>query len=378
MNRILPALAVLAGGALLVLAPSAGAASPRGGWSSPAITGNEGGIPVATLQRPGPIAGWAEFERGIAGVGFTLVEDPSLAGQPCSARGRVLPQSAPGGANRVEFAFDAPFPCNRRYQVRATVAPEQGPLRDDTNLVLNLLVDVALPPSPATGVTADVGADRTVTVRWGSEPQAPDFEGYQVERAVGDGPFRKVGEVGATQTSFVDGGVPDEGGTLRYRVIAMRSGPRAGTTVFAEPSSPAVAEVPATVPATPDEATAGDVGADGAGGGDDGTGGAGGTSGTAPTARRARRGAVARRTTATTIDTGYQVALPFDRSAPPSESPVASPSVPPPGDPAVVARLDDDSDDDGRRQSMLLLAGGTVAFSWAMLLRLVTRRALLV
>lgn len=366
MNRALLALAVLAAGALLVLAPPAGAASPRGGWSSPAITGDDAGTPVATLQRPGPITGWAEFDQGIAGVGFTLVEDPSKTGEPCSARGKVLSQSAPGGANRIEFAFDAPFPCNQRYQVRATVAPEQRPLRDDTNLVLNLLVDVALPPAPATGVTADVGGDRTVTVRWGSEPQAPDFEGYRVERAVGDEPFRRVGEVGATQTSFVDGGVPDAGGTLRYRVIAMRPGPRGDTTVFAEPSSPAVAEVPAA----PGEATAGDgTQADGTGG-DGGTGGTGGTSGTSPTVRRAQRGAITRRTTATTIDTGYQESLPFDRSA--------SPTAPPPGDPAVVARLDDDSDDESRRQTMLLLAGGTAAFSWAMLLRLVTRRALLV
>lgn len=359
MTRRLLALALLAGGALLALAPTAGAASPRGGWSSPAITGDDAGTPVATLQRPGPIRGWAEFDQGIAGVGFTLVEDPSKGGEPCSARGAVLPQSVPGGANRVEFAFDAPFPCNRRYQVRATVAPEPRPLRDDTNLVLNLLVDVALPPAPATGVTIEVGGERSVTVRWGAGAQAPDFEGYQVERAVDDEAFRPVGEVGPTETAFVDGDIPDAGGSLRYRVIAMRPGPRPGTTVFAEPSSSAVAEVPAR------PVTAGDEGASGAGSG--GAGGSGDRSG-ARTVRRGYGGTVTRRTTATTIDTGYQESLPFDRSA------VAAPA----GDPAVVARLDGDSDEEGRRQTMLLLAGGTTAFSWAMLLRVVTRRALLV
>lgn len=376
MSRFLLALAALAGGLFLGLAPPAGAASPRGGWSSPAVTGDEAGTPVGTLQRPGPITGWAEFDQGIAGVGFTLVEDPALSAEPCSARGRVLPQSAPGGATRVEFAFDAPFPCNRRYQVRATVAPQQGPLGDDTNLVLNLLVDVAIPPAAASGVSAELGDDRMVTVRWSSAPQAPDFAGYRIERAVGEGKFAVVGEVGPVETDFLDHDVPDGGGSLRYRVIAMRPGP-SGATVFAEPSSSAVAEVP---PKPGAEATGSDSATELDSATRDGSGSRGSTS---STVRRAsgstatRRSPATRRTTATTIDTGYEASLPFDQ--PPAMASPRDPAVAPPsGDPAVVARIDDYSDDEGRRQTMLLLAGGSTAFSWAMLLRFVTRRALIV
>src|SRR5690606_32499482 len=72
----------------------------------------------------------------------------------------------------------------------------------------------------------------------------------------------------------------------------------------------------------------------------------------------------ARRTTPTTLDTGYQEALPFRPS-----------SAPPSGDPAVVARLGDEGDG-SQRETLLLVAGGTTAFSWAMLLRFVSRRAM--
>jgi hypothetical protein len=66
-----------------------------------------------------------------------------------------------------------------------------------------------------------------------------------------------------------------------------------------------------------------------------------------------------RLTTPTTADTGYKEALPF--------------KAPAGGDAAVVAHLD--GSDSSRRQSLLLVAGGTTAFSWAMALRFLTRRA---
>jgi hypothetical protein len=68
----------------------------------------------------------------------------------------------------------------------------------------------------------------------------------------------------------------------------------------------------------------------------------------------------ARSTTPTTADTGFQETLPF-------QSPTG-------GDAAVVARLDD-GDDGGQRDTLLLIAGASAAFSWAMALRFLTRRA---
>ena len=69
--------------------------------------------------------------------------------------------------------------------------------------------------------------------------------------------------------------------------------------------------------------------------------------------------------TPTTLDTGYQNTLPFQQNG--------DQEALPGGDPAVVARLDEDGDD-GTRQTALLVAGGGVAFSWAMAIRLLSRR----
>jgi hypothetical protein len=264
----------------------------------------------------------------------------------------VKPQSRPGGGGRIDFSFDAPFPCNRRYQVRATVAPSQRPLRQDTPLVLNLWVAVAIPPPPTTGLTAEVGDDRSVALRWDATAHEADFQGYEVRRSAG-GAFAPIAEVGADGVTYVDRAVPADGGSLRYQVVGLRPGPDAGTTVFADAGSPAEVTV-AAVPA--------------ASGGSGGGGGAGGGSAIRPAGSGPVQSVhrvftpprTVRLTTPTTADTGFQETLPFGQ---------AQSS----GDPAVV-RLPAD-DQSGRRQTLLLVAGGTVAFSWAMALRLLTRRA---
>lgn len=353
----LVAAALLAGGAVLALAPPAPAATPTGAWTDPAPHTTYEDTPVAYLDTPRPLAGFAQFEGGIAGVSFNLVDTPD-PNDPCSATEEVVAQAAPGGANRVEFAFDAPFPCNRRYQVRARVEPQQRPLQSDSALVLNLWVDVALPPAPTSGVVAEVtGTD--VVVRWNSAAQAPDFEGFQIQRAAGAGGYEPVGEAGAHELSFIDASVPEEGGLYRYRVLGMRPGPEEGTTVFSESGGEATVEVPRS-PDAPVSDGDGSVAGPGGGGG---TGsGSGGSS--APVRRTFRTPSQVRRsTTPTTADTGFQETLPFGPASPPS------------GDPAVVARVDGD-DEEGQRQTLLLVAGGTTAFSWAMLLRFLSRRAM--
>jgi hypothetical protein len=261
------------------------------------------------------------------------------------------PQSAPGGSGRVSFSFAARFPCNRRYQVRATVAPAQRPLRQETPLVLNLWVAVAIPPAPTTGLAAEVGADRAVSLRWDAAAHEPDFQGYEVRRSTG-AEFVPIGEVGPGGQTFVDRAVPPAGGQVRYQVVGLRPGPDAGTTVFADGGAPAEVTV-APAPGGSSSST----GSDGA----TGANGAIRPAGSGPVQsvhREFRTPGVARRTTPTTADTGYQETLPF---------------APPAGDQAVV-RIDDDGDS-GQRQTLLLVAGGTTAFSWAMALRLLTRRA---
>jgi hypothetical protein len=288
-------------------------------------------------------------------VAFTLVKDAATPEDRCSAATTVRPQSAPGADGRVEFSFEATFPCNRRYQVRATVAPAQRPLRRDTPLVLNLWVAVAIPSAPTTGLAGDVSADRTVGLRWDAGAREADFEGFEIRRSVSGGPFSRIDEVGPDATTYADHGVPGVGGQVRYQVLGMRPGPDAGTTVYAEAGSPA--EV--AVPAVPGRADTGGRAPTVAGGGAVVPTGSGQQSAHQVVPPRAAH----RSTTPTTADTGYQERLPFKAPAPT-------------GDAAVVARLDDSGDEDGQRQTLLLVAGASTAFSWAMALRFLTRRAL--
>jgi hypothetical protein len=363
--RVLGAL-VLAGGAILTQAPAASAATPTGAWLHPAPAGTRDDVPLAYLESPQPLEGYAEFDQGVAGVAFALVKDAADPDDPCSATPKVLPQSAPGGGDRVEFAFDAPFPCNRRYQVRATVAPAQKPLRRDTPLVLDLWVAVAIPPAPTSGLTATVEGDRGVELHWDAAPHEPDFQGFEVRRSIDDGAFLPIGEAGAAATSFADHDVPREGGTVRYQVVGMRPAPDAGATVYADAGSPVTVSVPATPTAADDPGATGDgngtprVPKVAGGGAVLPTG-----SGQQSAHRVFKAPRAARSTTPTTADTGYQETLPFQQ-----RQAVAA------GDDAAVARLDEDGDD-GQRQTLLLVAGATTAFSWAMALRFLTSRATL-
>jgi hypothetical protein len=346
---------VLAGGALLASAPAAAADTPSGAWTNPVPVGTAtDDIPVAYLETPHPLEGYAQSPNGVAGVAFTLVKDAAdRPDDPCSAATQVKPQSAPGGSGRVAFAFAAPFPCNRRYQVRATVAPAQRPLRQDTPLVLNLWVAVAIPAAPTTGLSAVLGDDRVVSLRWDAASHEPDFQGYEVRRSTG-GEFVRIGEVGPTALSYVDPAVPPTGGQLRYQVVGLRPGPDAGTTVFADGGAPAEIDV------APAQGASSSGDSNGTGGSTSAIRPAG--SGRVQSVHRVFRAPsrVVRSTTPTTADTGFQETLPFGQPA---------------GDPAVVARLGDDEGDSGQRQTLLLVAGGTTAFSWAMALRLLTRRA---
>lgn len=375
-RRLALGLLLLLPAAEVAWASPAGAAMPSGRWTDPAPTESFEDIPLAYQEAPGPLRGFAEFDGEIQNVTFTVVRDGAeRPDDPCSASQAVQPQTAPGGARRVEWAFEAPFPCNRRYQVRATVTPRPRTLEQDTPLVLNLWVDVAVPSAPADGVTAVAGEDRTVRVSWSAPDQAPDFEGYQVRRSVRDAAPEVVGEVEPGVSELVDTELPPQGGRLRYEVVGMRPGP-GDTTVFSAPArSDLVLVEPLPSAADSDDGTTVDTGS----GSDRGGSTAG--NGTAPTrVRQSFRGPTPRRVparTRTTIDTGFAQTLPFapgDAPVPPPEEEQQQQALPT-GDPAVVARIPED-DETSRRDTMLLVAGGAAAASWALLLRLVTRRAL--
>ena len=361
MTRKLALIALTAVGLLTLVAPHAYASIPNGAWTDPSVTGTYENTPMATLSEPQKLGGFAEFDQGIRSVDFSLRDD--VDGDRCSAKDGVAPQSATfGGAKRADFAFDAVFPCNRRYEVRAVVHPQPQPLRNDGDLVLDLWVAVALPPAPVSSLKATTldGDERGVSLKWNDANSQPDFSGYAVWRSVGDGDWSYVDAVGPSATSFSDHTVPRAGGEIRYKVFGVRPGPDPGSKVLA-PSSPiAKATVAAYVPPT---TVAGEGGTNGDGGG------------TSHPSIQVSGNAAPRgvnrtfsRSSPTTLDTGFEQTLPFQ-----SPSDQQAGNAPTAGGTAI-ATLNDDGDDT-RRQTMLLVAGGTTTLSWALVLRYLTKRA---
>jgi hypothetical protein len=347
--------------ALLAWAPAAQAATPTGGWTDPAATAEQDGVPLAYIEAPQQLEGFADIQNGvIARVEFSLAEDADAAGAPCAAAGVVVNQTKQGNnSSHIDYAFDAPFPCNRKYKVRARVVPccfvHQA--RD-----FDLWVGVAIPSAPTSGLGAAYqAAGRGVKLTWDGGPREPDFAGFQVRRAIGNGGFQPVAEVAPGVTTWTDGSLPRNGATLRYQVVAMRPGPDAGTTVFSEDGATVTSVVPAAPGGTggsSDDPDDGGVTPRKAGGGV--------PKGTASSkVHREFSAPGSSSKTRTTIDTGYDESLPFARRE---------------GDEAVgtsVAEFDDDTGGGSTGRSTALLVGGaSVTTAWAMLLRLLTRRAL--
>ena len=356
MTRKLVLVAISAGALLLSVAPHASAATPNGAWTSPSVTATYQNAPMATVSEAQQLGGFAEFDSGINSVDFSLLSD---ADGDCSAADGVQRQTANfGGAKRADFAFDASFPCNRRYEVRAVVHPQQQPLRNDSDLVLDLWVAVALPPDPVSSLKATALSDgeRGVSLKWEDSNNQPDFGGFAIWRSVGDGDWTYLDDAGPNASSYTDHAVPRAGGVVRYKVFGTRPGPDPGSKLVAASSPIAKADVDAYVPPT---TVAGE-------GGGSGTGGSSGPS-VRVSGNEAPR-VVTRtysRTSPTTLDTGFQETLPFQQPQ--------STDAPPAGGTAI-ANLNDEGDSN-QRQSLLLVAGGTTTLSWALVLRYLTKRA---
>jgi hypothetical protein len=358
--------------ALGAWAPAAHADVPTGRWTDPAPNGQQ-----ATLTRAQQLRGSADYgPSSIERVDFSVLPDGvgAPAGQPCSAEGVVRPQTRAGSGTHIDFAFDAPFPCNRKYHVRAAVIPKDRPIVDDSPLYLDLWVSVAIPSAATSGLvaTADSGA-KTVQLTWAGAPREADFEGFQIRRAKGDGGFDPIADAEPGATSWTDRDVA-RGETYRYQVVGMRPGPDPGTTVFSPTGPTASATLDAE--ASPDgETEVAPVDSNGDGTIDDSEkasaeertrvlrSGSGVPTGNGVSSVHREIASGSR--TPTTLDTGYSDRLPF------------KPGSEPGGDGAIAELLggDDDGED---RQRALLIGGGTVTFSWAMLLRYLSRRAALV
>lgn len=342
-------------GFTVVFGGMAMADDPTGAWTDPAPqTASGDSVPIGYLAKAQKLSGIADHSAGIDNVSFALVEDAATSpSDPCSAwqtaPSAVLPF---GGANHAAFSFDATFPCNRRYLVRATVNPRRPLTHGPSNpLRLDIRVVVAIPPADVGYLTAEAIDDTQPAVRlnWAMvSPRPPDFEGYQIRRADGTGQAGPIADVVAGQSSFLDEAVTP-GAAYRYEVVAARSGPEPGTVVYS--AAPAAVEVTVPGPSTPTAVAAGD------------------RNGTGETSTRPRRsptpgaGSASAKVPSTT-DAGYRELLPF--------------RVPPttglPSEGSVIARLEGDEGSPDR-QALGLLAAGLVTLVGAGLLRFVVAAA---
>lgn len=178
-----------------------------------------------------------------------------------------------GNAGSAGFSWTVDLDHNGTYQVAVQASGRDSSRDDDIesgSKPLSFSVEVI--PSPPKGLKATVDdSTRVVSLTWTNNPE-PDLTGYKVFRTVGNGNFQSVATV--TTASWTDTSTSNAGGEYRYRVVAVREGSRAGTSVSSDPSG----SVEASVPDPPTPTTAPTGGGDGGGGG----GGGGTTDSTAP------------------------------------------------------------------------------------------------
>ncbi len=274
-------------------------------------------------------------------------------------------QPVSNGGMPQDFVLDVRFPCNRVYDITATVPFEtRGPvgLAGDVGSTSGEATDtvklsVAIPPVEVEGLEAtyDPGT-REVRLTWAPNPE-PDLVGYFVERIPPGQPgFSRVGDEPMTGTSFTD---PDIGEQHRYRVIAVRKGP-GPRRIESEPTrsvtsgpdtpEPTGPDVPPPNQSRPDPPSR--------------------SSGAGNQSNRGGSGTPGQTRTTSNI---FEETLPFD----PSQTTTTTPqSSEPPEDAAVLAEFDDDlSDAEQQRATLVPVAGGLALLVGAMHLFLLSRRA---
>jgi hypothetical protein len=376
MRRALTAAALLVLAAPVIMSLPAIAQDSNGysgGWVDPAPTDTTNDTPLAYLtdhrQLSGALTrdGWTIDNVSFLGV-------PSDDPPPDGCAADVPEQTAGGGGSTVTFAFDATFPCNLEYLVRATahLSKRQTIGSATEDYAMPLIVAVAIPPAPVEHVDATLevdGDDRRVTLEWPAGAE-PDLLGYVVTRDTGSD-TETLGQVDAGEaTRFVDK-APPAGSTTSYSIVAVRDGP--DDAVEQVPSSPTTVSV--NVPASSQASS----GASGSGGSESGlttvvTGqpARGQPDASSLSSVRARGGSGRPSGPPTTIDTGFEQTLPFQ---PGDQSAAAAP--PPSGDPAVVAIFDEGGSGSplSDERTMKLIAAGLVVLVFASTVLVVTRRA---
>jgi hypothetical protein len=343
-RRLLAATGAALAGLLLAATP-ASAAEPTVEWTTKPVIESPG-----DLVLKGRVTG--DDGDKIESVSFTLnpIGPPEPEGDPCRAVIDGDSTITPESPQDVPMEFELPLkvPCNRTYEVSATVT-RPAPLgvcphiaEQCTTTTPPFKFEVVIRPARVSGLAAAYDpATKEVRLTWNPNPE-PDLLGYRIERSPPGQPTFEAMPGLVTATEFVDPGIEAR---HRYRVVAVRARPTGApidgmfsAVVTAGPDTPAP-----TVPNVASKPAPGRT-----------------ATGNRPTVRRR---------TATTVDTGFSQNLPFD----PSQTTTSLlPSPEPDGRAAVLAEFDDDDDD--RRATLVPIAGGLALLMSAVHVRLLSKR----
>ncbi len=331
MRRVLAAAGASAV-ALLVIAPAAwsGESIGSGNWSGSTLDAGPSAVSASSYRLSGT------FQHKLNRTASVTVSASPAGSGPCS-----IPQAAlASAATPRSFQVTMSIPCNGTYTLSAVATTtDNNAFFPTESATLDRTVAVSAPAPTVTGVQANADG-RTVTVSWDDmTSSAPDLSGYLIERKIGAGSFEELATVPADQRSYADSALPDSGGEASYRVSAIRPSPsgdmvssasREAATPFVAAPTPTTDTTGAGTGGSASGGGGGATGSSGSGGplssGQSGAGGARASGGSAPRVSAPHvfsgtflppllRPASQTIATTTTLDTGFNESLPYERGA---------------------------------------------------------------
>jgi len=376
-------LTALLGAGVLLVAPTAGAAESisGGAWNGSALDAGASTVTTNAYRLSGTFR--HQFNRTVE---VRVSASPAGTGA-CAIAPVVLPRASTPRA----FNVTLPIPCNGTYTIVATaVTTDNNALMGAEAAALDRRISVAAPAPQVTGVTAEADS-RSVTVTWDDmRSAAPDLDHYVVERKIDDGAFEELAQVPAGDQTFTDDDLPASGGEATYRVSSARPSPSGMVASQSSDEAAATFEAAPTDPTTdPGSGDGGGSGDGTGGGGDSGSGGDGGSgsdsgSGSGSGSKRSTSVTPPRvfsgtflppllrpvtqtlpAATPTTIDDGYEDALPYEQREAGAED-----AALPDGAMASIT-----SEGAAGRGMVIPLATALVLAVWAFHLRLLARAA---
>jgi hypothetical protein len=315
--------ALHAGAAAVIAATALGFGSVPADARAPAITLTSPDLTKPVGSPAVHIAGQAAMPSGGSVTGSIVIQVTSPEGHPGGET------SIPAGRNPADFGWDFNSAYNGVYHLHITATGRDGSIDASPNeqAVYDADFSVEAKPTAPSGLSAKANRDRVVELKWTPNSE-PDLIGYQVQRST-SAKTTWTAVANTADAAYTDSGTADEGGTYRYRVVAVRQGAAANAGVASDPSETRSVDV-ASPPSTPSTTvngpggTGGPIGGPGGPGGSGGPGGRAGSGGTDTSPELARTGKVdlsgfaallqqARRPDAKPqeADSGFKSTLPF-------------------------------------------------------------------